>query len=67
MDSLTPASTVHYYDTRLHRILCGVQGFDHRSTKHSRSVTCHACVALLGERPTATPAHSFGAASDAAP
>jgi hypothetical protein len=57
MDALTPASLVHYYDTHLHEILCGVRGFDHRSTKHSRQVTCHACVGLLGKRPTlATPA-----------
>ena len=51
MDALTPASLVHYYDTRVHRILCGVRGPEHRSTKHSRSVTCHACVGLLGKRP----------------
>jgi hypothetical protein len=53
MDALTPATLVHFYDTRLHQILCGVRGFDHRSTKHPHGVTCHTCVKLLGERPTA--------------
>jgi hypothetical protein len=38
---------VHFYDTLAHRILCGVRGVDHHSTKHSRSVTCQACVTLL--------------------
>ncbi len=57
MDALTTASPVHYFDTTLHRILCGVRGFDHRSTKHVRSVTCDACVGLLRERP-AVPAPS---------
>jgi hypothetical protein len=52
MDSLTPASLVHFYDTRLHQILCGVRGSEHRSTKHSRSVTCQSCVGLLGRRPS---------------
>jgi hypothetical protein len=51
MDALIPASLVHFYDTNTHRIACGVSGFDHRSTKHARQVTCQACVALLGERP----------------
>jgi hypothetical protein len=43
------ASPVHFYDTFAHRILCGVRGVDHHSTKHSRSVTCRACVTLLIE------------------
>jgi hypothetical protein len=56
MDALTSASLVHYYDTRQHKILCGLRGFEQRSTKHSRSVTCHACVGLLAKRPdTAEP------------
>jgi hypothetical protein len=46
----TPTTLVHYFDTRLHRILCGLRGFEHRSTKHSRAVTCQACVGLLGKR-----------------
>jgi hypothetical protein len=50
MEALTPATPVHFYDTRAHVILCGLRGFEHRSTKHSRSVTCHACVGLLRER-----------------
>ena len=53
MEALTPASLVHFYDTRSRRIVCGVSGFDHRSTKHPRQVTCRACVAILGERPVA--------------
>jgi hypothetical protein len=53
MEALTPAELVHYYDTRQRRILCGLRGVEHRSTKHSRSVTCHACVGLLGERTAA--------------
>ncbi len=51
MSELTAASVVHYFDTNTHRILCGVRGAEHRSTKHSRSVTCHVCVGLLAERP----------------
>jgi hypothetical protein len=56
---LTAASVVHFFDTSTHRILCGVRGAEHRSTKHSRGVTCHACVGLLAERPMrdAGPAH----------
>ncbi len=41
---------VHFYDTLLHQIPCGVRGVEHRSTKHARSVTCQACVSLLVER-----------------
>ncbi len=47
MDSLTTTSPVHCYDTRQRLILCGLRGFDHRSTKHPRRVTCPACLALL--------------------
>jgi hypothetical protein len=53
MEALTPASLVHFFDTRSRRIACGVSGVDHRSTKHRRQVTCRACVAILGERPFA--------------
>jgi len=52
MDAQTPASLIHFYDTHSHEIACGVRGFDHRSTKHSRQVTCQACVGLLGNRPS---------------
>jgi len=52
MDALMPTSLVHFYDTNQHRILCGLRGFEHRSTKHSRNVTCPSCVGLLGKRPT---------------
>ncbi len=40
-------SLVHFYDTMAHRILCGVRGVDHHSSKHSRSVTCQTCLSLL--------------------
>jgi hypothetical protein len=52
MNARIATPSVHYYDTRRHLILCGLGGFEHRSTKHSRSVTCSACLGLLGERPT---------------
>jgi hypothetical protein len=52
MDSLIPVALVHFYDTSLHRIVCGKRGAEHRSTKHARSVTCDACLGLLRERPT---------------
>lgn len=67
MNSLMPASLVHFYDTRVHRILCGVSGADHRSTKHSRSVTCHTCVGLLGRRPSLAAVGSPDAASGSSP
>lgn len=67
MNALTPASLVHYYDTRAHGILCGVRGPDHRSTKHSRSVTCHACIGLLGKRPTMAAVAPDANAGGAAP
>lgn len=54
MDALTPTALIHFYDTSQHRILCGRRGFDQRSTKHPRSVTCDACIGLLGERPVAS-------------
>jgi hypothetical protein len=66
MNALTPTSVVHYFDTRTHGILCGVHGADHRSTKHSRSVTCHACVGLLRERPAMPAAPAQPDASGAA-
>jgi hypothetical protein len=53
MDALTPARLVHYFDTRLHRILCGQHGPDHRSTKHARDVTCNTCIGQLRDRPVA--------------
>ncbi len=51
MDALTPTTRIHYYDTRQHVIACGLRGTEHRSTKHSRYVTCDACIALLGKHP----------------
>ncbi len=51
MDALTPATLVHYFDTRVRRILCGLHGYDHRSTKHARDVTCDACIGRLRDRP----------------
>ena len=53
MNSLPDASLVHFYDTRLRVILCGLRGFEHRSTKHAHGVTCPACLGLLGKRPPA--------------
>lgn len=51
MDAMTTDSVVHFYDVQLRETLCGLRGFEHRSTKHARGVTCHACVGLLRERP----------------
>jgi hypothetical protein len=51
MSELNAASIIHFYDTRTRRILCGVRGAEHHSTKHPRSVTCHFCVGLLSDRP----------------
>ena len=50
METLSAANVVHFYETRLHETLCGLRGFEHRSTKHARGVTCGACVGLLRER-----------------
>jgi hypothetical protein len=66
MDALTPVALVHFYDTNSRRIACGVSGFDHRSTKHRRQVTCPACVALLGERPSLAEATGSDASAGAA-
>ena len=67
MEELTPASPVHFYDTRSHRIACGLRGFDQRSTKYPRLVTCRACVALLGERPSLAAAAGSEPTAGAAP
>lgn len=53
MIALTTVPTIHHYDPQHHLILCGLRGFDHRSTKHARSVTCPACLGLLGRGPSA--------------
>jgi hypothetical protein len=53
MDALNEVAPIHFYDTGVHQILCGLRGYEHRSTKHARGVTCHACVRLLGERDAA--------------
>lgn len=66
MEALTPASLVHFYDTHSRRIVCGVSGFDHRSTKHPRQVTCQACVALIGKRPSLAEAPGSDASAGAA-
>jgi hypothetical protein len=50
MDDLVPVSVIHFYDVGLRETLCGLRGFEHRSTKHARGVTCPACVGLLHER-----------------
>ena len=67
MSELTAASVIHFYDTRTHGILCGVRGAEHRSTKHSRSVTCHRCVGLLADRPALDDAASRHAPDQATP
>ncbi len=67
MEGLTPASLVHFYDTHAHKIACGVSSVDHRSTKHPRQVTCEACIALLGERPSHAMAPGADPAAGAAP
>ena len=51
MDEVRPVMVVHYYDARLRETLCGLRGFEHRSTKHPRGVTCPACAGLLRDRP----------------
>ncbi len=66
MDALTPASPVHWFDTSIHRIACGVRGSDHRSTKHSRDVTCDACLGLLRDQPSRLGSSSPGAATGGA-
>ncbi len=51
MDALlSSSSTVHFYDTGRHLILCGLRGFPDRSTKHERVVTCPACIEQLAVR-----------------
>ena len=67
MEELAAASLVHYYDTHHRRIVCGVSGAGHRSSKHPRQVTCQACVALLGERPSVAGAPGSDPPSGAAP
>ena len=39
---------VHWYDTEAHRNACGAAG-QSNSTKHTRGVTCTACLALAAE------------------
>lgn len=67
MDDVAPASLIHFYDVRLRETLCGLRGFEHRSTKHARSVTCGACVGLLHQRlaPEAVPNTEGGSPSAA--
>jgi hypothetical protein len=50
MAALITASVVHFYDVRSRETLCGLRGFEHRSTKKARGVTCTACVGLLHDR-----------------
>jgi hypothetical protein len=64
--NLESTPLVHYFDTRLHRILCGLRGFEHRSSKHSRNVTCQACLGLLGKRLAGETESDTGAPSDSA-
>jgi hypothetical protein len=50
METLSTTSVIHYFVARSRETLCGLRGFEHRSTKHARSVTCPLCVGLLRER-----------------
>ncbi len=63
MDAMMLVSPVHYFDTSLHRIACGVRGSDHRSTKHSRDVTCDACLGLLRDQPSTLASRTSSAAT----
>ncbi len=67
MDELAPVSVIHFYDVRSRETLCGLRGFEHRSTKYARGVTCPACVGLLHERlaPDAHPGEDDGRGSAA--
>jgi hypothetical protein len=65
MNEPTAPSFVHYYDTRLRTILCGLRGFEQRSTKHAHGVTCPACLGLLGKR--SSPSPQVGTASSSSP
>jgi len=50
MEDLVRVSIIHFYDVRRRVTLCGLRGFEHRSTKHARGVTCPACLGLLHQR-----------------
>ena len=67
MDDLIPVSVIHFYDVRLRETLCGLRGFEHRSTKYPRGVTCPACVGLLHQRvaPEVVPTPDDGGTSAA--
>lgn len=65
MDTRAPPTPIHFYDTEAHRILCGLRGFESRSSKHARTVTCSTCIDLLGERTAAGHAASTHAAAGA--
>jgi len=68
MDAPKAVRVVHYYDSRLRETLCGLRGFEERSTKHARGVTCAACVGLLHERLSAdrSPAPAPSSAEESA-
>lgn len=65
MDARLAEAVVHFYDVRARETLCGLRGFEHRSTKYARGVTCPACVGLLQER-KAYDAGALAAAPDGA-
>jgi len=50
MASSAISDWVHSFDTQRHLILCEAGGFELRSTKHSRNVTCPACLKLLAAK-----------------
>ncbi|HEX9050944.1 MAG TPA: hypothetical protein VF841_10465 [Anaeromyxobacter sp.] len=57
-------SPVHYFDPVHHVVPCGA-GLAQRSTKHSRNVTCPACVTFLRARTAPAQASALGDASHA--
>jgi hypothetical protein len=63
MATKNPDLLVHFYDTQRRQILCEARGFEHRSTKHSRGVTCADCVRLLAARLAATTENAVEPAS----
>jgi hypothetical protein len=50
---------VHWFDTTQRRIACGVPGWTN-STKHTRGVTCSACLALAAREVAGTSASPPG-------
>jgi hypothetical protein len=62
VEDQVPVTVIHFYDVRTRETLCGLRGFEHRSTKHPHGVTCPACVRLLDQRsaPEGAPGEDVG-------